>query len=597
MRYLRTLLLVTLTMLSLFFVGATPAQALSCDTTPTTWSAFKNAMALNGTQTVCLTVLTDLTSNTVSGDHVSLVSGANITLDLNGHNLTISAETGYAGVNVPPTATLTIKATGGGTLSVEGGPVAPSGAGIGGNARQISGAVVINGGTITAIGKSGAGIGGGYGAKGGNVTINGGTVTASATTNNMAGIGGGNPYEGGITVITGGTVVATGGGNGPGLTASFDTSITGLTISGGTISARGGADTGAGGGTGMIVSNILISGGSTTATGGLIGSSGNGSTGTVVFRSLALTGGSLITTATQSNGLSLWGSNSPSYITGGSLTATGALDGAGILVEENKALHITGGSVHATAGNGGGAAVGMAYARGNAGTLYVPATTGGSITATTGIGYGANYGRAAALSTTLPATSGVTYDMTGSEDATASRPATMMMVFSNNSAPPGGGTGSGTVPGVPSGVSATAGNGQATVVFIPPASDGGSAINGYMVTATDTTTPGNGGQTVAGAGSPIVVTGLTNGDSYTFTVTATNTVGTGAASTASSPATPATTVVTAVPTPADPSLAATGSDQALPMGLAGLLLITGLAVLGAARLRSRSGDQLLVVLS
>ncbi|TFC82766.1 hypothetical protein E3O67_16040 [Cryobacterium sp. TMT3-29-2] len=145
-----------------------------------------------------------------------------------------------------------------------------------------------------------------------------------------------------------------------------------------------------------------------------------------------------------------------------------------------------------------------------------------------------------------------------------------------------------TVPGVPTGVLATAGNGQATVTFTPPASDGGSAITGYTVTATDTTTPGNGGQTVSGTGSPIVVTGLTNGDSYTFTVTATNAVGTGAASAASSPVTPTKPVVTPVATPADPSLAATGSDLALPMGLAGLLLIAGLAVLGAARLRSHS---------
>ena len=97
-----------------------------------------------------------------------------------------------------------------------------------------------------------------------------------------------------------------------------------------------------------------------------------------------------------------------------------------------------------------------------------------------------------------------------------------------------------TDPGAPTGVSATPGNASADVSFTAPASNGGSAITSYTVTATDTTTSGNGGQTATGSASPIAVPGLTNGDSYTFTVTATNGVGTGPASSASNAVTPAT---------------------------------------------------------
>jgi hypothetical protein len=106
------------------------------------------------------------------------------------------------------------------------------------------------------------------------------------------------------------------------------------------------------------------------------------------------------------------------------------------------------------------------------------------------------------------------------------------------------------VPGAPTGVSATAGNASATVSFSAPVSDGGSAITGYTVTAADATTPANGGQTKAGSGSPVTVTGLTNGDAYTFTVTATNGVGTGPGSAPSNSVTPSAPALLTLTTPA-----------------------------------------------
>jgi hypothetical protein len=89
-----------------------------------------------------------------------------------------------------------------------------------------------------------------------------------------------------------------------------------------------------------------------------------------------------------------------------------------------------------------------------------------------------------------------------------------------------GGGGGTTVPTAPTNVTATAGDGQASVTFTPV-----SGATSYTVTASS-------GQTQTGTSSPITVTGLTNGTAVTFTVTASNSAGTSPASAASGAVTP-----------------------------------------------------------
>jgi hypothetical protein len=104
-----------------------------------------------------------------------------------------------------------------------------------------------------------------------------------------------------------------------------------------------------------------------------------------------------------------------------------------------------------------------------------------------------------------------------------------------------------TVPGAPTGISATAGPASATVNWTAPTNNGGGTITGYSIT------PYKAGVaqaplTAGASATTATIGGLTVGTSYTFTVAAINVAGTGAASAQSNAVVPASTSVPGTPT-------------------------------------------------
>ena len=87
-----------------------------------------------------------------------------------------------------------------------------------------------------------------------------------------------------------------------------------------------------------------------------------------------------------------------------------------------------------------------------------------------------------------------------------------------------GGGSTASAPGTPTAISVAPGAtaGTAKISFTAPASSGSSAITGYTVTANP------GGITATGTASPITLTGLTPQIAYTYSVVATNSVGSSA---------------------------------------------------------------------
>ena len=89
-----------------------------------------------------------------------------------------------------------------------------------------------------------------------------------------------------------------------------------------------------------------------------------------------------------------------------------------------------------------------------------------------------------------------------------------------------------TLPLAPTEVTATGGHQSATITWTAPTSQ--APITGYTITAT----PGSATATVDGDQTSTRITGLTNGTTYTFTVTATSSAGDSGPSAASNPVTP-----------------------------------------------------------
>ncbi len=372
------------------------------------------------------------------------------------------------------------------------------GTGTGGKAS----AVIALDGDFDVLGKlnvAGGGGSGAYNGDGGNAGSPGTSDNAQAVsgpgasgTGPTGGAGGTGNYAAGTAggSDTGGSTVAAGGNGGA--------------VPGGATGGGGGGGYGGGGGGGASRGSIL----SSNVAGGGGGSS---------FASSRLTSAT-VTVASGTGGIQLpglvAGDGSPGRVT---LTFNGvAVPGAPTSVSATPGDHQASVSFTAPASNGGSAITGYTVTSSPGGSTQSCATSPCVITGLT---------NGTAYTFTVHATN-VNGNSVESAASTAVTPAAR--------------------PGAPTAVVATLGDHQASVAFTAPASNGGSAITSYTVTSAP------GGVTATCVGSPCVVTGLTNGTAYTFTVHATNAIGASVESAPSTAVTPAGVPAAPTAVSADP---------------------------------------------
>ncbi len=303
-------------------------------------SGFTVSLSAGATNTFTIT-----DSSPQARTNIKIICGEGLNIILDGVNIDNSANGGICPLSFTGTGnTLTLAP--GSTNTLKGGADTPGVLVADGTSLSIGGT-----GTLMAYGgANAAGIGSGYdsaaGIKSGPLTITDGDVRAWGGENG-AGIGGG--YKGAYSTISisgAAHVTAAGGANGAGIGGGYETpdadnAASGITISGGTVSATGGEGGAAVGGGGKSGGGtISITAGNVTALGGGAAAGiGNGeSAGIGSETELSVSGGTVSATggtnASNIGGAGLGSSYNafacPVTITGGEITAKGGYGGAGI---------------------------------------------------------------------------------------------------------------------------------------------------------------------------------------------------------------------------------------------------------------------------